>query len=292
MLIYLILIGAFGLELYRNVYPDNCEKMLNKITVKYNVLKCQLEKNETLKETAINISYKCIYFYSLCQIQFNKANNIISPFIQPFIDYLRKKTLLGKTCNILVLIDENGNNLFSTNIESDSSKTRLELISEQYNYSRILFIDKNSETEEINYVFYDEFPETFDYNICNIKFLSVELDYENKTYPIYLMKNGNYYIVNNCLNKNFFKYYLKNVLKININDNNFDYKVTIIDNDVKFITLDSKQSIIFGKNNYDITFNLENNIITENEVTNKEESTDSDKSDDFIKLDASHLIFA
>ena len=45
MLIYLILIGAFGLELYRNVYPDNYEKILNKIVVKYNVLKCQLEKN-------------------------------------------------------------------------------------------------------------------------------------------------------------------------------------------------------------------------------------------------------
>ena len=77
MLIYLVLIGAFGLEVYRNVYPDNYEKMLNKIIVKYNVLKSQLEQNESLKETAINISYKCIYFYSLCQIHFNKVNNCL-----------------------------------------------------------------------------------------------------------------------------------------------------------------------------------------------------------------------
>jgi hypothetical protein len=63
----------------------------------------------------------------------------------------------------------------------------------------------------------------------------------------------NFYVVGNVLNTNFFKYYLQNVLKINIDNNKpFTYNLELIDHNLKILNLDESQSIIIRKNNYDI----------------------------------------
>jgi len=121
-------------------------------------------------------------------------------------------------------------------------------------------MDKKVETECVNNVFYTSFPTTFDYNISKISFLSIELEHENKIYSIHLKNNKyNYYIINNCLNQTFFKYYIKNIIKSSINEANFDYKVTIIDNNVNIITLLPNQCLLIREDDYQIDF-LENNI--------------------------------
>ena len=289
MLIYLLLITVFSAELYRNVYPDSYETMSNAIIIKYNSLKLKAEKNQMLQEKVITISYNCIYFYSLCQIQYNKINSCIKSFIKAFI-----KAFIKNNNEIAVFQEMK---CLSILIEDDSTH-----------------LIKMTKTFDINTVFYESFPETFDYKESSIKFMSIELQHENNTHLISLKNESyNYYIVGNSLNQNFFKYYLKNVLKADINKDNFNYKVSIIDHNVNFITLLSHQSLIIGENDYyivnpDTTNNnvtnndtanndtanndTANNDTANNTVTNSEDTSDSDKSDDFVKLDAAYLIYA
>jgi len=113
MIFYLLLVGGLFLNLYSNNYSDNYEKMLNKIIVKYNQLK--LEINKLIIEKSIDISYKCIYFYSLCQIEYNRVHNIISPVVIPLwkslIKYLKDKntdfvSLIDKSHGIINYLNE------------------------------------------------------------------------------------------------------------------------------------------------------------------------------------------
>jgi hypothetical protein len=107
-------------------------------------------------------------------------------------------------------------------------------------------------------VFYEKIPKNIDYKVSKIKFISIELDYNNNKYLIELKTSDkNYYIVNNYLNELFFKYYIKNILNLSVNQNNFDYSVTIIDNDANIIYLLPHQSIKINENNYEI-FPVEN----------------------------------
>ena len=137
-----------------------------------------------------------------------------------------------------------------------SNKNNIEFIKlecNKHNYSGLVLMDKNTETKCVNNVFYTSFPTTFDYKLSNISFMSIELEHENKIHSINLKNNKyNYYIVNNCLNKMFFKYYIKNVLKTQINTDTFDYKLSIIDNNVNIITLLPNQYILILEDDYQI----------------------------------------
>ena len=218
-------------------------------------------KNKLTEKTTqlmISLCYNCVYIYSLCNIKFNIIKNTINRPFMLLWSYLKEnKILTEKIINTIVLIDANGNEInkiFKNNVEI------LELACKKNNYSGLFLMDKNVETECVNNVFYTSFPTTFDYNISKISFISIELEHENKKYSINLKNNKyNYYIINNCLNQTFFKYYIKNILKIPINETKFDYKVTIIDNDVNIITLFPNKYLLIREDDYQIHF-LENNI--------------------------------
>jgi hypothetical protein len=89
---------------------------------------------------------------------------------------------------------------------------------------------------------------------------------------------------------------LKNINKVPINEDNFDYKVNIIDNNVNIFTLLPEQSIILNEEDYTIFPIPEtiNTLIPEttdtpisDTINNDEHSSiSSDKSDDFVKLEA------
>ena len=86
-----------------------------------------------------------------------------------------------------------------------------------------------------------------------MKFIAIDLDYNNNKHLVKLKDtNYNYYIVNNCLNKLFFKYYIKNILNLQVDDDNCNYNVSIIDNDCNIINILPHQSIIINENNYEI----------------------------------------
>ena len=198
----------------------------------------------------ITLGYNCLYIYSLGNIQFNKINR---QFIL-LLSYLKENKILTETIiiNTFILIDANGNKIN----EIMSNKNNIEFIKlecNKHNYSGLVLMDKNTETKCVNNVFYTSFPTTFDYKLSNISFMSIELEHENKIHSINLKNNKyNYYIVNNCLNKMFFKYYIKNVLKTQINTDTFDYKLSIIDNNVNIITLLPNQYILILEDDYKI----------------------------------------
>ena len=114
------------------------------------------------------------------------------------------------------------------------------------------------------------------FSLCSIKFNTIHRQFmsylhENKIYSINLKNNKyNYYIVNNCLNQLFLKYYLKNVLKTQINPDTFDYKLSIIDNNVNIMTLLPNQYIIIMEDDYQIhsvpndTHSENNNVVINN----------------------------
>ena len=228
------------------------------ICVKVFNLSCQnnyinsLKNILTTKITSlmITLGYNCLYIYSLGNIQFNKINR---QFIL-LLSYLKENKILTETIiiNTFILIDANGNKIN----EIMSNKNNIEFIKlecNKHNYSGLILMDKNNETTCVNNVFYTSFPTTFDYKLSNISFMSIELEHENKIHSINLKNNKyNYYIVNNCLNKMFFKYYIKNVLKTQINTDTFDYKLSIIDNNVNIITLLPNQYILILEDDYQI----------------------------------------
>ena len=179
----------------------------------------------------INITYNSLYIFSVCQIKTNKLNKIISNMI----------TTKENTFFYLV---NNGDIIKKIN------KINSQDIIEKDIW--LLLCDKPSKNNCTNKVYYEKLPKTIDYKLSEISFIMIELEYKNQTHTIELKNsNYNYYIVNNCLNENFFKYYVKNILKLKI-DKVFDYNVNIVDNNINCIKLLSTQCLVFNKNNYEI----------------------------------------
>ena len=262
------------------------------------------------------MGYNLVYFYSLCQIQLNKIHRTVEPFLTiiwtPINRWLK---LSNKNYLMLVLLDNDGNEVQHIKI---SCKDNIEDIKNQCNsidYSSLILLDKNPDTGYLNRIFYDKFPDSFDYKKSSINFMSVELEHNNAKHSINL-KDGshNYYIINNPLNQNFFKYYLKQILKVPINESKFDYKLTIIDHNINIVNILPHQHIVIDEHDYNIyppididiipnnlikntldTHPIINNFIVDNPIVdnpivdNTEEyhdtKSESDKSDDFVKLE-------
>jgi hypothetical protein len=277
------------------------------------IIEMLVDIKNKLTPVMIDICYKLLYIFSVCQIQFNKMVKLISPYVKDVKQYLKDKGLMEDIpIQIIELISKNGDVEHKLII---SDKTPLEEVTFMFNPDRhtgILLYDKNFELGYINKIYYEKGPFIRDYKLSNINFMMIELVHENEKHPIVLKNDTyNYYIVNNSLNQNFFKYYLKNVLKVPINENKFDYTVFIIDDNVNFITLLPHQHIVFNEHDYTIFPILEvtetnnttesgetnNTCVPENthiqssiSINNDEQSScDSDKSDDFVNLDIENL---
>jgi hypothetical protein len=183
-------------------------------------------------------------------------------------------------------------------IENEDNIKFIENKCNKLNYSGLILSDHLDYESHVNYVFYEKFPNSFDYKVSNVKFIAIDLNFNNKNYLINLKdSNYNYYVVNNSLNIFFFKYYIKNVLKIDFKDDDFDYSVNIIDNDVNMINLLPYQSIIINENDYKIypveNKKCDNKKIIDNEkfiddeivIYDKISNSGSDSSDDYVNLD-------
>jgi len=262
-------------------YPRDYERIINFCFEKINKTK------DNLTPYLIDIGYKLIYGFSICEIQFNKVKNLLVKNIKFIEKLLRENNIIKEErTQIIKLVNKNGDIEYT-----DSTKTQLEILPYNFDpdrHSALLLYDKNFETGCINKIFYTGSPKTFAYEVSNVKFMLVELEYENKIYCIEL-KNDlyNYYIVNNSLNQNFFKYYLKNILKFPVIQDNFHYKVTIIDDNVNLVTILPHQYLIFDKNGY--TIHTLNNIELKPSdaiISDLEPNSDTDKSEDFVKLEA------
>jgi hypothetical protein len=95
-------------------------------------------------------------------------------------------------------------------------------------------------------------PDECKYDLLDLRFLALYLKHDNKSHIIDLYQdNSNYYVAGNVINSAFLKYYLKNVLSIEIdNSKPFVYTLELMDHNVQMVYLDETQSIVFQKDGY------------------------------------------
>jgi hypothetical protein len=286
--IILILIMLFGKNKILLYFKINSEiYMINLIS----------ELKYKLGLLTIDTSYKLLYCFSWCQLYSYKVKDYIRPklkYINSCCDkYLKDKGwIIESSHRQLIIIDSNGNEIQNIYIENEDNIKFIENKCNKLNYSGLILLDHLDYESRVNYVFYEKFPNSFDYKVSNVKFIAIDLNFNNKNYLINLKdSNYNYYIVNNSLNIFFFKYYIKNILKIDFKDDDFDYSVNIIDNDVNMINLLPYQSIIINENDYKIypvenkKCDNENFIDDEIVIYDKISNSGSDSSDDYVNLE-------
>ena len=235
-------------------------------------------KTKTMSQ-CINIGYLFIFTYSFLQIKVNKINNSIITIINPFMTIIQNFLGDNNKYNELKAFDNDGNMILSKQIDRPNYIENINNEIADVNYQTIHFNDVNSD-EYVNVVTFDKMPDSFDYQKSNVNFIMMELKVNNLTYVIDLKNNKfNYYIVNNSFNTAFYKYYLKNVLNIEI-DTNFDYNVNILDNNANMINLTPNQHIVLQENDYSIytnDLNLKNvtfETANDNNIKNRISSND------------------
>lgn len=93
-----------------------------------------------------------------------------------------------------------------------------------------------------------------EYKKSNVSFVSVSLICDNETFDVNLNDNAyNYYVVGNCLDKTFFKYYMRHILLRNVDSRSFKYTVEIIDSDINILKINENQQIIINEDSYNIS---------------------------------------
>jgi hypothetical protein len=270
MLIYFILFAVFIKEYYRYFYYEDYEIIVNKINNQINDLKPIVEQK------LITLGYNIVYCYSSCQIYLNRFKDTTKPYVSLLITFLKNTNIINEPPpQKFVSLYKDGKEL-ETFIYYGNKLDESKYMNEKQ-YDLLIISDKNYETSCVNKIHYTCMPLTPDYNQSKLKFMSMEITHNDKTHKIYL-KTGtyNHYIVNNVLNQNFFKYYLINILNIEINNDNFDYKISIIDYNVNIFELTENHYIIIKENDYEIK---------QIDAKNDDKGDESDKSDDYVKLD-------
>jgi hypothetical protein len=186
-----------------------------------------------------SLAYYTIYVYSFCQIVFSKTIN----FCVPYINLAVKRIFNAISKPSIELKPDVKEPDPTTSRKIDTLDGELVLI--------------RSPTNDV--IILDKVPDTLDnlkYEVSNVRFLAIYLKLTvSNSHIIELFNNEeNYYIVGNKLDRKFFKYYLRNVLNVKVdNDSLFEYKLEIMDHNVNMIYVDEKQSIVLQKDGYEIS---------------------------------------
>ena len=279
MLFYLTLTAIFLLSNACLIYQVDYEQIENIFENQINNLNISI----------MCLGYNLVYCYSLAQIKYNKIKNVVSTLTNTMINTLinsSKITILKKENIYTITTYDSGSKVNELILNLNDS---LDIVSWKLEnkdiFDLIIVSDKKDESEQINKIHYTEFPQILDdYKHSTIKFFSVELEYKDTIHSIELTnENYNHYIVNNVLNKHFFKYYLINVLNIEIDKNTFDYKLSVIDHNVNIVELTQNDSLIIKENNYELIIDLteSDELFKETDELIKERSV----SDDYVKFE-------
>ena len=231
-----------------------------------------------------NLSYNIIYVFSVCQIKYNKLTTSLIKYLhdeqviyQVYSDEFDDNdiitiTFFNNATQIKETVCFNSkrelNNLFIKDNEPINYNLLIMSIppknTEQiFVTSDSVYVTNDNDNKQKNKVMISslyttnmiDFNRSYTYEESSFKFISINLTYNNKTYPIYL-KNAeyNYYIVNNVIDKVFFQYYLVNILKVVLLEqlNDFSYILEIMDHNVNMFSLNETQYIIFKKDDYSV----------------------------------------
>jgi hypothetical protein len=259
-----------------------------------------------IKSDFYRIIYNCIYYYSVCQLKYRKLCCYINPYLhyiyssddqycKEFYPLLKSNSTNENKYNIYVSFYNNTalikSVIYNNNSECEMGDFNLFIKNEEpMNYNLIIMAShaKQIESEQQSqqqscrqndmmiFSMIDnknmlDFTNITNYEVSNIKFIAINLTYNNNTYQIQLKTpEYNFYIVDNIIGKTFFNYYLVNILKV-VNsslDSNFKYNLEIMDHNVNMFTLNENQVIIFKKDSYDIfQSNITREIVIEKSDT-------------------------
>jgi hypothetical protein len=225
-------------------------------------------KPDFVKAVGIKIVYNTIYFYSACQIKCTQAYNYLIPYFknneninQIKIDLFDINT--NKLTNILEkdLQDIVKDNLYIANIDGINNVNK-----NKSSITNKLIIDKNSVC--------------LAFDVSNITFIALYLNYNDMLYNINLKTDEfNYYLVGNIIDKYFVQYYINTVLNLNFSYKELEiktYQLELVDHNVNIINLNFEQSIIIEKDGYRIVNNLQDVVEVEVEVEDKVEEVEEE----------------
>ena len=219
-----------------------------------------------LEQLLFEISYNCIYIYSKVELWLNKMMKRLPIPITNVDDMVSVE--IYKEGKMRFQMDANDGTIDLNSVKEVYNNNECDLLVYTHNKKKVCF---------------NSCPQTLEYRVSTIRFISVELIYvlEDEVNRIVPIDLTNYYVVNNCLNKEFFIYYVKNVLRKNIiSYNGFKYTCTILDNNVDLIDFNEKTNVTILEHGYNIEYNIKDTIdpIDINDNNRK-------LSDDFIKLE-------
>lgn len=213
----------------------------------------------------IMVSYNIIYLYSKAQIFYMNIVKIVNKKIEETPKLLKLKNdldlILNKKNVTVTMIECIKNGILSNNLSTTECDFAL--------YSRL---DDSNKCLNKKIVYHlDESIAV--YEVSDIKFLLVELKNDTDTYKIDLKTDEyNFYIVGNRFTKQFFQYYLTEILKITESVDNL--RLHIIDQDVNKAELDfsgENAHILLEKTGYKM-LNVNNIVNNENHINvNSEE---------------------
>jgi len=233
--LFTIIALFFGVHFYKSRYPEDFDTIIVNIST-------NIQQNEAIKPYLpflTSLAYYTIYVYSFCQIVFSKTIN----FCVPYINLAVKRIFNAISKPTIELIPDVKELQPTTLKQLDTLDGNLVLV--------------KSPTNDV--IILDNVPDTLDnlkYEVSNIRFFALYLKLNvSETHNIELCKKeANYYIVGNKLDSEFFKYYLRNVLNVKVdNDKPFEYKLELMDHNIKMIYVNDKQSIVIQKDSYEIS---------------------------------------
>lgn len=203
------------------------------------------------QELIVSISYNLIYLYSKAQILYMNLIRVVNKKIEENPNLLKLRNdldlLLNPKSGIITMLDyiKNGN---SVNITSDTD----------CDFMIYSWLDDTKSCVNKNLVYDLKKPLSFA-EVSDVKFLLIELKFgENNSHKIDLKTNQfNFYMVGNSFTKQFFIYYLKQIVK-STEEIKDDDKINLkfIDHDVNTIDLDftdKNENIILEKTGYKLS---------------------------------------
>jgi len=219
------LVKYYSKKIYIYFSSSNKKKICNEIIyVEYGNIKERDVILDNINVIHLNISKKIKYLLTLCIVKIEDRRNGVNYFV------LKK-------------IDENFNKL--------NKKVDIKLLKNEF---------ENLETFDLS-VRIAKCDDIYDFNISNIKILSVVCKINNDEFDIVLNDNkNNYCLVGNVIDKEFIFYYIKNILNkdINIDDfensklENFNYIINLIDDNINEVELRDNEYLLILKDSYEI----------------------------------------
>ena len=201
----------------------------------------------------IEIPLKLIYVYSKCQIVYTKLQHKINDFIEtnPRVKKFIKDIYKTGTSDLEIE--------YIVNSTVSAKYTKTQSLSSATGDSFFIYSDLTNDKRVNKKIMQSEVD--FNYTISNIQFIMVECNFElnsdTKSYKVLLKSElYNYYVINNRLDKKFFKYYLRNHTDLVWSEEEMKkidkFSVKIIDQDVNVETFDitDQKYIIIEENNY------------------------------------------